>query len=249
MICFDSVRRAELNLRANSLHCPAGYPSVHMIKIPKQFAVLASAVLVLGSVCAAPAEAQLKVGVVDIDKIFNEYYKTKDAEERINEARDAARKDVEARLDGRMKLLGAIAALNQDLENKSLPGPVRADTAKRRDDKIVEVQNAEREINELGTTRESQIREQAARSRSAIVEDIMKVINERVRNDGYDLVIDKSGNGVSGVAALLASKREMEFTGDVITALNKTKPAAGSATPKPAATKPAATKPAPTPKK
>jgi outer membrane protein len=220
-----------------------------MIKIPKQFVVFAFAVLVLGAFCAAPAQAQLKVGVIDIDKIFNEYYKTKDAEERINAARDAARKEIEARLEVRTTLLGTIAALNQDLENKSLPGPIRADKTKRRDEKIVEVQSLEREINEMGTTRENQIREQASRSRSAIVEDIMKVVNERVRNDGYDLVFDKSGNGTTGVPALLASKSEVEFTGDVITALNKTKPAAASATAKPAATKPAATKPTPAPKK
>jgi outer membrane protein len=211
-----------------------------MNKISKRFVAVLSAFVVLGSAGAVPAHAQMKVGVVDINRIFNEYYKTKAAEDRINQARDAARKEVEVRWATRVPMLEAIAGLNRDLDNKSLPGPVRADTSKRRDEKVVEVQNVEREVEQLNYSRESQIREQASRSRAVIVEDIMKLVNERVQADGFDLVIDKSGDSSNGVLVLLASKANMEFTDDLIVALNKTQPVATTA-PKPAAPKPVAT--------
>jgi outer membrane protein len=204
-----------------------------MPRISKKIVALLSTFVVLGGLGAVPAQAQIKVGVVDIDKVFNEYYKTKDAEDRINEARDAARKEVDVRWATRAPMLEAIVGLNRELENKSLPAPVRADKTKRRDDKIVEVQNLEREVEQLNFSRENAIREQASRAREAIVEDIMKLVNERVRADGFDLVIDRSGNSAGGVRMLLASKPDMDFTEDIIVRLNKSKPAATVA-PKPA---------------
>ena len=156
----------------------------------------------------SPAQAQIKVGVVDIDKVFSEFYKTKIAEDRINEARDAARKEVDARWATRVPMLETIAGLNRDLENKSLPEPVRADKTKRRDDKFVEMQNLEREVEQLNYSRENAIREEASRSRAVIVEDIMKVVTERVKADGYDFGhrpvrgnSDRGSDGSAGVQA------------------------------------------------
>ncbi len=194
--------------------------------ISKRISIFCIAALGWSGVCAVHAQEPMKVGVVDIDKIFGEYYKTKAAEDRINEARDAARKEVETRWATSAPMLEAIAGFDRELNNKSLPAPVRADKTKRRDQKIVEVQNLEREVEQLNYSRESQIREQASRSRAAIVEDIMKVVNERVKAAGYDLVIDRSGASSGGIPVLLSSKPEMEFTTEIITELNKSKPAA-----------------------
>jgi outer membrane protein len=210
-----------------------------MTKISKPIVAVLAASLLFLLLGAAPAQAQ-KVGIVDIDKVFNEYYKTKIAEERINLARDAARKEVDARWAARVPLLEAIAGFNSDLDNKSLPAPVRADKTKRRDDKVVEVQNLEREVEQLNFARENAIRDEASRSRALIVEDIMKLVNERVKADGFDLVIDKSGASSGGLPVLLASKPDMDFTGDIIVALNKAKPAAAAVPPKAAPAKPAA---------
>ena len=68
------------------------------------------------------------------------------------------------------------------------------------------------------------------RMRNQIVEEIMTIINAKVKNDNYDLVLDKSGQSLNGVAdRVCISKDSMEFSDDVITALNKTRPAASAA--------------------
>ena len=58
--------------------------------------------LVLASLAfgAVSASAQtVKIGTVDMKKVFEGYYKTKDAEARINEARNAAKKEMDDRMD------------------------------------------------------------------------------------------------------------------------------------------------------
>lgn len=211
----------------------------------KRTLALVPALLALCFLAATPAQAQMKVGVVDMNKVFSDYYKTKDAETRINEARGAAKKEMDDRMEARNKMLEEINTLNKDMENKSLSAPAREEKSKQRDDKIAEVRNLEREITEFKNTRERQLQEQAVRMRNGIVEEIMKIVNDRQKTDGYDMVFDKSGSSLNGVPLILFAKDGMEFTNEVVTALNKTKPAAAAATPKPDA--PA--KPAATPKK
>src|SRR3954447_7802344 len=52
--------------------------------------ILGAAIALTGT--AASAQSMVKVGTVDMKKIFESYYKTKDAETRINEARNARRR-------------------------------------------------------------------------------------------------------------------------------------------------------------
>ena len=213
----------------------------------KRTLTAAAAALFLSFVAATPAQAQFKVGVVDMNKVFADYYKTKDAEARINEARAAAKKEMDDRLEARNKILEDINALNRDMEKKELSAAARDEKGKQRDDKIAEVRNLEREITEFKNTRERQLQEQAVRMRNGIVEEIMKVVNDKVKAQNFDLVFDRSGQSMNGVSVVLYSKDNMDFTQDVVTDLNKTRPAAGAA---PAATPAAApAKPAATPKK
>lgn len=208
----------------------------------KRILAVASALAAFAFAAATPAQAQLKVGVVDMNKVFSDYFKTKDAETRINEARAAAKKEMDDRMEARQKLLDEINTLNKDMENKALSAAAREEKGKQRDEKINETRNLEREITEFKNTRERQLQEQAVRMRNGIVEEIMKVVTDKVKADGYELVFDKSGSSLNGVPLVLFSKDGMEFTNDIVTVLNRNKPAAGAA---PAATPAAAAKPTP----
>src|SRR4029077_4054290 len=92
---------------------------------------------------------------------------------------------------------------------------------KERDDKISNIKNMEREITEFRQTRERQLQEQALRMREGIVKEITDVVMERVKQNNLDLVFDKSGNSLNGVPVLMYSRDSVDFTNDVIAALNK----------------------------
>ena len=192
---------------------------------------------------ATYAQGTLKVGTVDMNKAFKEFNRTKDSEKKINEAKDAAKKEYDDRAENYKKALDEINKLNQQLDSPALSADKKTSMAKERDDKIANIKNMEREINEFRQTRERQLQEQAMRMRENIVKEITDVIMERVKSGGYDLVLDKSGPSMNGVNIVLHSKDSFDFTTDVITALNQ-KPAT-TTTEKPA-TSPAATKPATT---
>ncbi|MEP6777048.1 MAG: OmpH family outer membrane protein, partial [Chthoniobacterales bacterium] len=118
------------------------------------------------------AFAQGKVGTVDMNRAFKEYSKTKDAEKKINEAKDAAKKEYDDRADAYKKALDDINKLNQQLDAPALSADAKTQKAKERDEKIGNIKNMEREINEFRQSRERQLQEQAMRMREGIVKEI-----------------------------------------------------------------------------
>lgn len=198
------------------------------------------------------AQGTLKVGTVDMNRAFKEYNKTKDSEKKINEAKDAAKKEYDDRAENYKKALEEINKLSQQLEAPALSADAKTAKAKERDEKIASIKNMEREINEFRQTREQQLQQQAMRMRESIIKEITDIIMERVKTANYDLVFDKSGPSMNGVPVLIFSKDSADFTTDVITALNKKpvtpdKPA--TTTEKPATSPATTTAPASSPKK
>src|ERR1700682_6473287 len=210
--------------------------------------------IALGVMLSLPIAAHAqgtKIGTVDMQRAFKEYSKTKDAEAKINDAKNAAKKEYDDRADGYKKALDEINNLNKQLDAPALSADAKTQKAKERDDKIANIKNMEREINEFRQTRERQLQEQALRMREGIVKEISDVVNDKVKANSMDLVFDKSGMSLNCVPLLMYSRDNVDFTSDVIAVLNKPgrvssvtteKPATGAAastTPNPAkATKP-----------
>jgi outer membrane protein len=183
---------------------------------------------------AAFAQGTLKIGTVDMNRAFKEYNKTKDAEKKINDAKEAAKKEYDDRADSYKKALDEINKLNQQLEAPALSADAKSQKSKERDEKIASIKNMEREINEFRQTREKQLQEQAVRMRDGIVKEITDVVMNKVKATNLDLVFDVSGVSLNGVPTVMYANPTYDFTDDVVKDLNKgatsaTKPAASPA--------------------
>ncbi len=170
---------------------------------------------------AASAQGTLKIGTVDMNRAFKEYGKTKEAEAKINAARDSAKKEFDDRADAYKKSLEDVNALNKQLDSPALSADKKTQTAKDRDDKIANVKNMEREITEFRQTRERQLQEQAMRMREGIVKEITDIVMDRVKGQNMDLVFDRSGMSLNGVPLVMYARDTYDFTNDVVAALNK----------------------------
>ena len=164
-----------------------------------------------------------KIGTVDMKKVFESYYKTKDAEARINEARNAAKKEMDDRMDVYNKGVNEVKKINEEIESPALGKEAKEAKSKARDEKVGELNTMQREINEFRQTREKQLQEQSVRMRGGIVDEINKIVEAKVKSENFDLVLDKSGPSLNGVPVVLYSRDQFEFTEEVIKALNKNK--------------------------
>ena len=177
--------------------------------------------LTLAFPIVAFAQGTLKIGTVDMQRAFKEYNKTKEAEVKINDAKNAAKKEYDDRAESYKKALDEINNLNKQLDSPALSADKKTQTAKERDDKIANIKNMEREISDFRQTRERQLQEQLMRVREGIVKEITDVVMEKVKANNLDLVFDKSGISINGVPVLLYSHDNIDFTNDIIAVLNK----------------------------
>jgi outer membrane protein len=191
---------------------------------------------------AAFAQGTMKIGTVDMQRAFKEYNKTKEAEVKINDAKNSAKKEYDDRAESYKKALDEINNLNKQLESPALSADKKTQTAKERDDKIANIKNMEREISDFRQTRERQLQEQLMRVREGIVKEITEVVMEKVKANHFDLVFDKSGMSINGVPFVLYAPDNVDFTNDIIAVLNKPGRAASS-TAKAASTPAKAAKP------
>jgi len=204
--------------------------------------LVAAFVIAAGSLAQA---ADTKIGLVDMNKIFGSYYKTEQAKKRIDEAQSVAQKELQDLVDVFNKNLGEIRKLNEDLSKAELSKEAKDKKTKERDDKAEESKRQEKEIVELRQRRLKDLQDQAGRMRAGIVEEIRKLINDKVKAEQYDLVLDKSGLSSNGVELVLYSKDSADFSEDIIKSLNASKPkdtAAPASSATPAASTPAEAK-------
>lgn len=170
------------------------------------------------------ANAQMKIGTLDMNAVFTQYHRTKDAETKLNDARAAAKKELDDRLETLKTAMDEINKLNADLEKPELSKDAKEKATKSRDEKVAEARNLDREITEFRGTRERQLQEQFVRMRKDIIDEIMKIVNDKVKAAAYDIVFDKSGMSMGQIPVLIYSRSDLDFSKDIVDTLNKTAP-------------------------
>jgi len=178
-----------------------------------------AALLILAGVSVASAD--IKIGTVDMNKVFSDYSKTKDAQAKYSLAEKAANDDLNTRVEALKKSMQEISALNADLEKAELAQDARAAKLKDREAKVAAARTLDREIADFRTAKQKGLQDQFLKMRKDIVDDIMKTMNDLAKSKGFDLVFDKSGLSAGAIPVVLYSRDEYDFSAEVLDALNK----------------------------
>lgn len=175
------------------------------------------------------AQPALKVVVVDMAKVYDTHYKTKEASDKFNDAAQRAQEQLD-RLNAQLQTAAdEFKALVEESRSSVLSEQARTkageDAQKKRED--IERMNAEAQTFRNNTQRSLQVR--AKNHRDLIMDEIMKVVNDISRAKGATLVLDKSGPSVFGVPVVLYADSAYDITDEVMLEVNKDAPAAASA--------------------
>jgi len=184
---------------------------------------LLAALFVLGG--AGFANAQVKFGTIDMNRVFSEYYKTKDAQTKYADAEKAANDDLNGRVETLKASMKDISQLNTDIQKLDLAKDDADAKKKDLQTKVAAARALDKEIADYRTSKQKGLQDQFLRMRKDIVDDIMKTVNDLVKAKGYDIVFDKSGLSAGAVPVVLYSRDDLDFSQDVITTLNKNAPA------------------------
>ncbi len=166
------------------------------------------------------AQDAVKIGVVDMKRIFAEYGKTKEAEQEINDRKAQAKKELDERTAKYKELLEKYQSLRTQVQDEALSPDLRETKRKEAQEIGQQAKSLERQIQEFRTRRERQLQEQVVRMRKTILEEIRELVEEVSKTRNFDMVFDKSGVSLNGVPFLLHSRDAVDFSEDIIGRLN-----------------------------
>lgn len=191
-------------------------------------------VLLAGLMAASPhTQAQVKIGTVDLRRVFDDYYKTRTA--------DAELKDRAAELDKERKaLLEAYQKLKDDYDKALSSAAELALSAEERDrrkkaaeEKLVALRAKEQEIAQFDREARTSLEEQQRRMREKILEEIRAMIAAKAKAGRFTLVLDTSTPDTRLLPVVLYSSGENDLTTVVLDALNAAAPPGYSPNKKP----------------
>jgi Skp family chaperone for outer membrane proteins len=165
--------------------------------------------------------AEVRIAVVDMDRVFREYYKSRIAEEFINQQIEAARLYT-GQLDSQLKTLRSEAArLGTNALNPALSESDRQQAAEQAKQAIAKVKAKENEIAAYAEDRRREFMRLQQEKRSEIINDITNEIRRRAMTENYAFVLDASGKTANGLPAVLVFPNANDISDAVIRELNR----------------------------
>lgn len=147
------------------------------------------------------SQAQLKVAVVDLNKVFNEFYKTKQVDAELKEQVAKFRKERDDQMNSYKALVDQIKSLEDKRRDPASSEAVKKETETKLKDKVQEAQNREREMRDWEQTTGRLMQDQMQRNRKRILDEITAELDKSAKAQSFDLVLDRSGMTMNGTSA------------------------------------------------
>jgi len=173
------------------------------------------------------ALAQGKVGVINLTKVFDEFWRTKQADIQIKDRLSEFEKMGQSMYDDYKK---ANEEFGKQIEAANDPALSKEESEKRRKDldkKRKDIMEMETNIKQFQGNSQRALMEQRGRVRESILRDVRGVIEEKSKAGGYATVLDisaQSANGTPVVIFTTLAGSESDLSDSVAKALAATAP-------------------------
>jgi Skp family chaperone for outer membrane proteins len=183
-----------------------------------------------GDAFQTSSPAPQRIGTVDLQKVFEKYYKTARSTEDLKSKATEMQKERKEMEDAEIKLEEEWQKLIDKAEDQALSADERGKSKKLAEAKLVDIKTAKQALQQYDMASSSKIRELERERRDNIVKEIRGVLNAQAKADGYTLVLDVSGESANMAPVVLYTTGVNDLTESLIKELN----AAELATPAPA---------------
>ena len=177
----------------------------------------------------APAQVNGRIVTIDLQQVFDKYYKTPQFRSKLEETRENFNKEHQARLDEYKKQVEDLNALKDEQDRPEYTPEVRDQKKKAMTDKLAEVTKSQRDIDDYRRSHQKLLEDQSLRMRQSILKDVTDVVNREAKDAGYLLVLDRSGNTLNGIPSVVYAQDSLDITAEIVKILNKNQPPAPEA--------------------
>ncbi len=176
--------------------------------------------LVLG--VAAPAVAgDFKYAVVDMERLFKNYYKTKISTAKLEKQAAAYKEYADKLAASQLKLQGEFKALRDASLNVAYSETQRESKRLAAQDKYRQLKAKQLELRQYNREKHAQLRKQEDKMRKDLISEIRRAIARFAKERGINIIFDYSGRTLNNLASVIYFEPESDVTDEVLEVINK----------------------------
>jgi outer membrane protein len=193
---------------------------------PRNFMKKILLTTVLLTAFAWPALAQQpKIGVVDMNKVFESFYKTKAAKATLKDYVGELEKTGQEMLDEVKKVNEEYSKALASSSDQAVSAEEREKSKKVAESKLKEAQEKENSVQMFKRRADAQVSEKRRQMFEKILDEIRTVVNAEGKSAGCTIVLDSTAETPGLTPIVLYHNGDNDLTGVVLTRLNTTAPA------------------------
>ena len=181
--------------------------------------------LLLSSLLGGSAMAQNRIATVDLRKVFDGYWKKKQAEAALKDRQTDMEKEDRNMVDDYKKVKDDYQSLLSSANDQAVSSEERDKRKSAAEEKLRRMKEMEESIASYERQARTTIGEQSQRMRSNILTEIRNVVNSKAKAAGYFMVIDTAAESINTTPVFLYVTAENDITDSVLQQLNSTAPA------------------------
>lgn len=162
-----------------------------------------------------------RVAVVDFEKLLASYYRTKLANDQLQELSDGINREkarMQVEYDTREKQFREI---RDQIIQTGIAETNRVELRRQADENLIEMRRLEDRIKQYGESQKKVWDEQNRRIRANLVEHLQEKVERYGKSYGYLIILDKSQLSEKGIPAVLYRDEGTDITEDLIKEVNR----------------------------
>ena len=187
--------------------------------------LLSALVLTLQSFIFNQVSAEHSIMTVDVSTLYDNYYKTKEAGEKIQGRFDTAKAQLDEMIASGEVEVEAYKTMVEQAQNPVLSNTAREDAERDADLQMEKIRTMQQEVQMFRQSTNNQLSQQQSTQRQFMLEEIKTVILEVAQEKGVDLVFDVSTGINVGLPSVIYANPSWDSTDDVLVVLNADAPA------------------------
>ena len=178
------------------------------------------AVLLMTLLGGAALAQSSKIATVDLRKIFDNYWRTKQAQAAIQDRAAQLDKDDKGMKDDFKKAGDEYQQLLAQANDQAISADERDRHKQAAADKLKQLEKSRTEIAQYENEAQARLNDQRQRMREKILADIQTHVDAAAKAGGYTLVIDTAAETVNGTPTVIYHTGENDITDTVLKQLN-----------------------------
>jgi outer membrane protein len=193
------------------------------------------------STLTAQAQTAPKILVVDLAKLFENHWKTQEQQAKLKVDGTKAQDQIaQLQKDGNA-LVAEFKELDEQSKNPTATAEAKAKAQADAQKKYDEIQQKQTELRSFAQNTQNTLRQRFETFKTLMLEEITKTATDIAKKHGATFLIDRTGPSLVGVSNILYADPSLDITDEVMSELNKDRPAV---TPTAESTAPSSTAPA-----